>query len=97
MSSAHQGEIWQWLLCATGIAEHQEMEPLTLAALQGVMASGSEENLPCPKREMRLSEERVLSIQRALEVLRGFSSLSCRAMQNDRDFVQFPRRDLLLS
>lgn len=39
VSGVRQGEIWQCLLCATGIAEHQEMEPLTLAALKGVLAS----------------------------------------------------------
>lgn len=43
--------------------------------------------------QLGLSEEGVLSIyhgQRALEALRGFSSPSCKEMQNDRDFVQFP-------
>lgn len=73
MSSVGQGEVWQWLLCANGIAEHQDMELLTLAALRGVLASEIEENLPCPKREMGLSEEGLLSIhsgQRTLEVLR---------------------------
>lgn len=36
MSGVCQGEFRQWLLRVTGIAEHQELEPLTLVALKDV-------------------------------------------------------------
>lgn len=36
MSGVCQGEFEQWLLCVAGIAEHQELEPLTLIALEDV-------------------------------------------------------------
>ena len=36
MSGVCQGEFGQWLLCVSGIAEHQELEPLTFIALEDV-------------------------------------------------------------
>lgn len=44
-----QGEFG--LLCVTGIAERQELGPLTLAVVGNWPLSGSEENLHCPNRD----------------------------------------------